>query len=105
MPKSYPSRMTFDCVTVAFGLRNMTHKDVALAEMRRVLRPGGRLLVLEFPPNLEAAGTFLRLLFLPGHSACRQTGHQRFDSYRYLSESIRVHPGQEAEGDDGRVGL
>ena len=77
----------FDCVTVAFGLRNMTHKDVALAEMRRVLRPGGRLLVLEFSKvwaPLAPAYDFYS--FKIAHDA---------DSYRYLAESIRMHPSQD----------
>jgi len=85
----------FDCVSVAFGLRNMTHKDAALTEMSRVLKPGGRLLVLEFSQvwkplqPLYDAYSFgvLPLLgrLVTGDSA----------SYRYLAESIRMHPGQE----------
>jgi len=85
----------FDLVSVAFGLRNMTHKDVALAEMCRVLRPGGKLLVLEFSkvaPPLEKAYDWYSFKVLPklgqwvaGDSA----------SYQYLAESIRMHPGQE----------
>ena len=85
----------FDCVSVAFGLRNMTHKDVALAEMRRVLRPGGRLLVLEFSrvwqplqPLYDAYS--LEILPLLGKLVVNDS-----ESYRYLAESIRVHPGQE----------
>jgi demethylmenaquinone methyltransferase / 2-methoxy-6-polyprenyl-1,4-benzoquinol methylase len=85
----------FDCVTVAFGLRNMTHKDVALAEMRRVLRPGGRLLVLEFSKvwgPLAPAYDFYSFKILPwmGDKVANDA-----DSYRYLAESIRMHPGQE----------
>ena len=85
----------FDCVSVAFGLRNMTHKDRALAEMRRVLRPGGRLLVLEFSrvwePLRPAYDAYsLRLLPLLG-----KLGANDSESYRYLAESIRVHPDQE----------
>lgn len=86
----------FDCCTVAFGLRNMTRKEVALAEMRRVLKPGGRLLVLEFSkvwqplaPAYEVY-SFKVLPWLGGKVAGDA------DSYRYLAESIRVHPGQEA---------
>lgn len=85
----------FDCVTVAFGLRNMTHKDVALAEMRRVLRPGGRLLVLEFSKvckALEPAYDFYSFKILPWMG---QKVADDAESYRYLAESIRVHPGQE----------
>jgi demethylmenaquinone methyltransferase/2-methoxy-6-polyprenyl-1,4-benzoquinol methylase len=84
----------FDCVSVAFGLRNMTHKDRALAEMHRVLRPGGRLLVLEFSrvwKPLEAAYDAYSFKILPrlGELITRDA-----DSYRYLAESIRMHPGQ-----------
>jgi demethylmenaquinone methyltransferase/2-methoxy-6-polyprenyl-1,4-benzoquinol methylase len=85
----------FDCVTVAFGLRNMTHKDRALAEMRRVLRPGGRLLVLEFSrvwkplAPLYDAYSFHVLPRL-GRAVAGDA-----ESYRYLAESIRMHPDQE----------
>ena len=85
----------FDIVTVAFGLRNMTHKDKALIEMRRVLRPGGRLLVLEFSKvwePLSPAYDFYSFKVLPwlGEKVARDS-----DSYRYLAESIRMHPDQE----------
>lgn len=85
----------FDCVTVAFGLRNMTHKNKALAEMNRVLRPGGKLLVLEFSkvaPPLAKAYDWYSFKVLP------QLGKWvagDADSYRYLAESIRMHPDQE----------
>jgi demethylmenaquinone methyltransferase/2-methoxy-6-polyprenyl-1,4-benzoquinol methylase len=84
----------FDVVSVAFGLRNMTHKERALAEMNRVLRPGGRLLVLEFSkvaPPLEKAYDWYSFNVLP-----RVGGWVAgdADSYRYLAESIRMHPGQ-----------
>jgi len=84
----------FDCVTVAFGLRNMTHKDAALAEMGRVLKPGGRLLVLEFSrvwKPLEPAYDLYSFKVLPwlGAKVARDAA-----SYRYLAESIRVHPDQ-----------
>ena len=85
----------FDCVTVAFGLRNMTHKDVALAEMRRVLRPGGRLLVLEFSKvwaPLAPAYDFYSFKILPWMG--NKVAHDA-DSYRYLAESIRMHPSQD----------
>ncbi len=91
----FPDRR-FDCVTIAFGLRNVTRKERALAEMYRVLRPGGRALVLEFSrvwaplrPLYDAYsfGVLPRLGRLVAGDA---------DSYRYLAESIRVHPGQEA---------
>ena len=85
----------FDCVSVAFGLRNMTHKDAALAEMRRVLRPGGRLLVLEFSrvwQPLSRAYDWYSFKVLPWLGS-KIAGDA--DSYRYLAESIRMHPDQE----------
>ena len=85
----------FDCVTVAFGLRNMTHKDQALAEMCRVLRPGGRLLVLEFSKvaaPLEKAYDWYSFKVLP---RLGQWVAGDAHSYRYLAESIRMHPSQE----------
>jgi demethylmenaquinone methyltransferase/2-methoxy-6-polyprenyl-1,4-benzoquinol methylase len=86
---------SFDCVTVSFGLRNMTHKEDALAEMRRVLRPGGRLLVLEFSrvwKPLTPLYDLYSFKLLPwlGEKVAGDA-----DSYRYLAESIRMHPGQE----------
>jgi demethylmenaquinone methyltransferase/2-methoxy-6-polyprenyl-1,4-benzoquinol methylase len=85
----------FDCVTVAFGLRNMTHKDRALAEFRRVLKPGGRALVLEFSrvaKPLEKAYDLYSFKVLPwlGKRVANDEA-----SYRYLAESIRMHPDQE----------
>ncbi len=86
----------FDCVAVAFGLRNMTRKEDALSEMRRVLKPGGRLVVLEFSkvwapvrPLYDAYsfGLLPRLGKLVANDAA---------AYRYLAESIRMHPDQEA---------
>ena len=93
----FPDRH-FDLVTVAFGLRNMTHKDRALAEMRRVLRPGGRLLVLEFSrvwQPLERIYDLYSFQVLPRLGA-RVAGDA--ESYRYLAESIRMHPDQETLG-------
>lgn len=86
---------SFDCVIVAFGLRNMTHKDIALKEMQRVLKVGGRLLVLEFSKvwqPLEKAYDFYSFKFLPfmGKLIAKDA-----DSYQYLAESIRMHPDQE----------
>ena len=85
----------FDRVTVAFGLRNMTHKERALAEMRRVLQPGGRLLVLEFSQVRKALAPLYDLYsfsVLPWLGR-RIAGDEA--SYRYLAESIRMHPDQE----------
>ena len=85
----------FDIVTVAFGLRNMTHKDRALAEIRRVLRTGGRLLVLELSKVWEPLSPLYDLYsfkVLPWLGS-KIVGDA--DSYRYLAESIRVHPDQE----------
>ncbi len=84
----------FNLVTVAFGLRNMTHKHLALAEMRRVLKPGGRLLVLEFSKvhkPLAPAYDLYSFKILPWLGA-KVAGDA--DSYRYLAESIRMHPDQ-----------
>ncbi|BBL23295.1 MULTISPECIES: bifunctional demethylmenaquinone methyltransferase/2-methoxy-6-polyprenyl-1,4-benzoquinol methylase UbiE [Comamonas] len=86
----------FDLVSVAFGLRNMTHKDAALKEMNRVLKPGGKLLVLEFSKvakPLEKSYDLYSFKVLPflGKLVAGDDS-----SYRYLAESIRMHPGQEA---------
>ncbi|MFZ1180705.1 MAG: bifunctional demethylmenaquinone methyltransferase/2-methoxy-6-polyprenyl-1,4-benzoquinol methylase UbiE [Herbaspirillum sp.] len=85
----------FDCISVAFGLRNMTHKDAALAEMRRVLKPGGKLLVLEFSrvwKPLQKPYDVYSFSVLPwlGKKIANDAA-----SYRYLAESIRMHPDQE----------
>ncbi|MFY7907373.1 MAG: bifunctional demethylmenaquinone methyltransferase/2-methoxy-6-polyprenyl-1,4-benzoquinol methylase UbiE [Burkholderiaceae bacterium] len=85
----------FDLVSVAFGLRNMTHKDKALAEMCRVLKPGGRLMVLEFSKvakPLEKAYDWYSFNVLPKLGGLIANDEH---SYRYLAESIRMHPGQE----------
>ena len=86
---------TFDLVSVAFGLRNMTHKDLALAEMNRVLKPGGKLLVLEFSKvaaPLEKVYDWYSFKVLPrlGKLVAGDDA-----SYRYLAESIRMHPSQQ----------
>ncbi len=86
---------SFDLVSVAFGLRNMTHKDAALREMHRVLRPGGKLLVLEFSrvaKPLEKVYDWYSFQVLPrlGRLVAGDA-----DSYRYLAESIRMHPDQD----------
>jgi len=86
---------SFDRVSVGFGLRNMTHKDLALAEMNRVLKPGGKLLVLEFSKvarPLEKAYDWYSFSVLP-RLGRMVAGDEA--SYRYLAESIRMHPGQE----------
>lgn len=85
----------FDVVTVAFGLRNMTHKDKALAEMRRVLRTGGRLLVLEFSKVWEPLAPFYDFYSFKVLPWLGQKIVNDPDSYQYLAESIRVHPDQE----------
>ena len=85
----------FNLVSVAFGLRNMTHKDAALKEMCRVLKPGGKLLVLEFSKvakPLEKAYDWYSFNILPRIGSL-VAGDA--DSYRYLAESIRMHPGQQ----------
>ena len=87
---------SFDFVSVAFGLRNMTRKELALAEMCRILKPGGKLLVLEFSKvaqPLEKAYDWYSFNILPklGKWVAKDE-----ESYRYLAESIRMHPDQEA---------
>lgn len=86
---------SFDCVIVAFGLRNMTHKDVALKEMQRVLKVGGRLLVLEFSKVWQPLEKLydlysFKLLPMMGKWIAKDA-----ESYQYLAESIRMHPDQE----------
>lgn len=86
---------SFDCITMAFGLRNVTDKDAALASMRRVLKPGGKALILEFskPSDIiRPAYDLYSFHVLPalGKLVAKDPG-----SYRYLAESIRMHPDQE----------
>jgi len=87
---------TFDCITIAFGLRNVTDKDKALRSMHRILKPGGRLLVLEFSkpvtPGLAPVYDIysFKLLPLMGKLIAKDA-----ESYQYLAESIRMHPDQE----------
>jgi demethylmenaquinone methyltransferase / 2-methoxy-6-polyprenyl-1,4-benzoquinol methylase len=87
---------TIDCITIAFGLRNVTRKEAALASMYRVLKPGGRLLILEFSkptaPGLKPVYDFYSFKILPQIGKL-VAGDEA--SYRYLAESIRMHPDQE----------
>jgi demethylmenaquinone methyltransferase/2-methoxy-6-polyprenyl-1,4-benzoquinol methylase len=87
---------TFHCVTIAFGLRNVTNKEAALASMYRVLKPGGKMLILEFSKPAGAIKPAydlysFKMLPLVGKLVA---GDQ--DSYQYLAESIRMHPDQES---------
>ena len=86
---------SFDRVTVSFGLRNMTHKDRALREMRRVLRPGGKLLVLEFSRVWKPLEGPVHAYFEHGLPWLGGRIAGDSESYRYLGESIRVHPSQQ----------
>ena len=85
----------FDLVTVAFGLRNMTHKDAALAEMRRVLRTGGRLMVLEFSKVWKPLAPLYDLYSFQLLPRLGEWVAKDAASYKYLAESIRMHPDQE----------
>ncbi|WP_225792211.1 bifunctional demethylmenaquinone methyltransferase/2-methoxy-6-polyprenyl-1,4-benzoquinol methylase UbiE [Oligella urethralis] len=85
----------FDLATVAFGLRNMTHKDQALAEMYRVLKPGGRLLVLEFSKVYKPLAPIYDLYSFNVLPVLGKYVASDADSYTYLAESIRMHPDQE----------
>jgi demethylmenaquinone methyltransferase/2-methoxy-6-polyprenyl-1,4-benzoquinol methylase len=86
---------SFDCVSIAFGLRNVTHKDAALAEMRRVLRPGGRALVLEFSRVWKPLEPLYDLYSFNVLPAIGKWVAGDADSYRYLAESIRMFPTQD----------
>ena len=85
----------FDCVSVAFGLRNMTHKDQALKEMHRVLKPGGRLLVLEFSKVWKPLAPLYDAYSFQVLPRIGKLVAGDESSYRYLAESIRMHPDQE----------
>ena len=96
----------FDRVSVAFGLRNMTHKDRALAEMRRVLKPGGKLLVLEFSHVAKPIAPLYDWYSFNVLPWLGQKVAGDAHSYRYLAESIRMHPDQDALADMlGKAGL
>ncbi|WP_116368001.1 bifunctional demethylmenaquinone methyltransferase/2-methoxy-6-polyprenyl-1,4-benzoquinol methylase UbiE [Parahaliea mediterranea] len=87
---------SFDCVTIAFGLRNVTDKDLALRAMLRVLKPGGRLLVLEFSkPRNELLGKAYDAYSFNVLPKMGQLVAGDSESYQYLAESIRVHPDQD----------
>ena len=86
----------FDCVTIAFGLRNVTHKEDALRSMLRVLKPGGRLLVLEFSkPSSQMLSKFYDTYSFNFMPLMGKLITNDSESYRYLAESIRMHPDQE----------
>ncbi|KAA6187426.1 bifunctional demethylmenaquinone methyltransferase/2-methoxy-6-polyprenyl-1,4-benzoquinol methylase UbiE [Thiohalocapsa marina] len=87
---------SFDCVTIGFGLRNVTHKQLALNEMFRVLRPGGRALILEFShPTIDPLAKAYDLYSFTMLPLMGKLVTGDSDSYRYLAESIRMHPDQE----------
>lgn len=86
---------SFDCVSIAFGLRNVTRKDVALAEMRRVTRPGGLALVLEFSQVAKALAPAYDWYSFKVLPRLGQLVAGDAASYKYLAESIRMHPDQE----------
>jgi len=85
---------SFDCVTIGFGLRNVTDKAAALASMRRILRPGGQLLVLEFSRPAAGLKPFYDLYSFKVLPAMGRLVARDADSYRYLAESIRMFPDQ-----------
>lgn len=86
---------TFDCITIAFGLRNVTDKDAALRSMYRVLKPGGKVMVLEFSRPSEAIKPAYDLYSFKVLPALGKVIADDADSYQYLAESIRMHPDQE----------
>jgi demethylmenaquinone methyltransferase/2-methoxy-6-polyprenyl-1,4-benzoquinol methylase len=86
---------SFDCITIGFGLRNVTHKEAALASMYRALRPGGQLMVLEFSRPVSALTPFYDLYSFKVLPLMGKVVANDPDSYRYLAESIRKHPDQE----------
>jgi demethylmenaquinone methyltransferase/2-methoxy-6-polyprenyl-1,4-benzoquinol methylase len=86
---------TFDCITMAFGLRNVTDKDAALASMLRVLKPGGKAMILEFSEPNEAVKPAYDLYSFKVLPTLGKLVADDADSYQYLAESIRMHPNQE----------
>ena len=104
-PLPFPSRR-FDFVWIAFGLRNMTRKDVALAEMRRVLRPGGAAAGARVFARVASRSRRLRLVRFNVLPRLGKLVAGDAASYRYLAESIRMHPDQEdAQADHGAGGI
>jgi len=89
-PKNY-----FELVTVSFGLRNMTHKEIALKEMCRVIKPGGKTMVLEFSQPIELIKPIYDIYSFKVLPWLGQKIAGDADSYKYLAESIRMHPDQE----------
>ena len=87
---------SFDCVTMAFGLRNVTDKNAALTSMYRVLKPGGKAMILEFSEPSKAIKPAYELYSFKVLPALGKLIADDADSYRYLAESIRMHPNQEA---------
>ena len=87
---------SFDCVTIGFGLRNVTDQDATLEEMYRVLRPAGKVMVLEFSQPIEAVQPAYDLYSFKVLPALGKLVAGDADSYRYLAESIRMHPNQKA---------
>jgi len=86
---------SFDCITIAFGLRNVTDNDAALRSMFRVLKPGGKVLILEFSTPTEALKPAYDLYSFRILPAIGKLVANDEESYRYLAESIRMHPDQE----------
>lgn len=89
------AEQSFDCVSIAFGLRNVTHKERALASIFRVLKPGGRLLILEFSAPAQALKPAYDIYSFKVLPMLGKLVAGDEDSYRYLAESIRMHPDQE----------
>ena len=87
---------TFDCITIAFGLRNVTNKEAALASMYRVLKPGGKMLILEFSKPADAIKPAYDLYSFKVLPFVGKLVAKNEDSYQYLAESIRMHPDQES---------
>ena len=85
---------TFDCITIAFGLRNVTDKDKALASMLRVLKPGGKLMILEFSQPVSWLTPLYDTYSFKVLPALGKLFTNDAESYRYLAESIRMHPDQ-----------